>query len=317
MDTIVSLVPKKSKKLSKMNFKRNMSLLFMTVPFFIIVVIFLYVPLWGWSMAFVNYYPGVSIFKSVFVGLKYFSRLFGGGSEFPIVLRNTLVLSFLGILISPLTVILALMLNEVKNALFKRIVQTLSSFPNFVSWVIVYSLFFSILSVEDGVLNIGLLKFHVLSHPIDFLGTPQISWLLQTFITFWKNVGWGAIIYIAAIAGIDSELYDAAKVDGAGRLAQMWNVTVPGILPTFFVLLVLNIGNLLSAAGGFEQYFVFHNALVHTQIEVLDTYAYRMGMELNDFSLSTAAGIFKTFISVFLLFFANKLHKKVMGHPII
>jgi ABC-type polysaccharide transport system permease subunit len=225
-------------------------------------------------------------------------------------------LSLLGILASPLTAILAIMLNEVRNKTYKRIVQTLTSFPNFVSWVIVYSLFFSMLSVEDGVLNHFLLSIHIISQPIDFLGNPKVAWLLQTFIGFWKNAGWGAIIYIAAISGIDEQLYEAAKVDGAGRLSQIWHITIPGILPTYFVLLVLGIGSLLSA-GGFEQYFVFHNALVHDYIEVLDTYTYRLGMEVNDFSLSTAAGMFKTIISIILLFGANRLHKKVMGHPII
>jgi ABC-type polysaccharide transport system permease subunit len=292
------------------------SLLCMTVPFFILIVIFSYVPLWGWSIAFIDYSPGIPILESGFAGLKYFFRIFGSTSEFLMVMRNTLVLSGLNMLVSPLIVILAVMLNEVRSSPVKRVVQTVSSFPNFVSWVIVYSLFFSMLSVEDGVVNNALLKLGLMSQPVDFLGTPQSAWMLQTFATFWKNAGWNAIIYIAAIANIDIELYDAAEIDGAGRLDRIWHITVPGILPTFFVLFILGIGNLLSA-GGFEQYFIFHNALVHDYIEVLDTYTYRVGMQVNDFPLATAAGIFKTLVSIVLLIFANKLHKKTMGYPII
>lgn len=303
-------------KPTKNRLKHSMPLLLMTVPFFLLVVVFAYLPLWGWSIAFVDYMPGVSILESGFAGFKYFSRIFSSTSEFLMVMRNTLVLSFLSLLTSPLTVILAIMLNEVRSKAYKRVVQTLTSFPNFVSWVIVYSLFFSMLSVEDGVLNNVLINLHIISTPMDYLGNPDIAWLLQTFTTFWKNAGWSAIIYIAAISGIDEELYEASKVDGAGRLSQIIHITVPGILPTFFVLLVLGIGNLLSA-GGFEQYFVFHNALVHEYVEVLDTFTYRIGMEVNDFPLSTAAGMFKTVVSVILLFIANKLHQKTMGHPII
>lgn len=300
----------------KKEFHSYFPLLVMTVPFFVLVLVFAYVPLWGWAMAFTNYLPGVSIFETGFVGFKFFGRLFSSSSEFLMVLRNTLVLSVLTLISSPLVVLLAIMLNEVKNGPFRRVVQTLTSFPNFVSWVIVYSLFFSMLSVEDGILNKMLLSTHLITRPIDFLGNPDITWALQTFISFWKNAGWGAIIYLAAIAGIDSELYEAAKVDGAGRFTQILHITIPCILPTYFVLLVLGIGNLLSASG-FEQYFMFHNALIHKYIEVLDTYTYRVGMQVNDFSLSTAAGMFKTSVSVILLFGANKLHKIFMGYPII
>lgn len=288
----------------------------MTVPFFVLVLLFSYVPLWGWTMAFTDYSPGVSIFETGFSGLKYFFRIFGNGSDFFMVMRNTIVLSLLLMITSPLAVILALMINEVRFSPLKRIIQTVTSFPNFISWVIVYSMFFYMLNVGDGIANNFLLKLGLVTKPIDFLGTPQYAWMMQTFVTFWKGAGWGAIIYIAAIANVDLELYDAAQIDGAGRLARIWHITIPGILPTFFVLYILGIGNFLSA-GGFEQYFIFHNPLVHNYIEVLDTYSYRVGMEVNDFSLATAAGIFKTVISIGLLAIANTLHKKAVGYTII
>lgn len=302
---------------NRSSLKRNFPLLCMTVPFFLLVVVFAYGPLWGWAIAFTDYSPGVSIFQTGFTGLKYFARIFGNTSEFLMVMRNTLVLSLLSLLTSPLVVLLAIMLNEVRSNTFKRVVQTLAAFPNFISWVVGYSLFFAMMSVDDGLINNLLLKSGLLTRPVDFLGESQYAWFLQTFASFWKTAGWSTIIYIAAITGIDRELYDAANVDGAGRFGKIRHIIIPGILPTYFVLLILGIGNILSAGGGFEQYFVFHNALVHDYIEVLDTYTYRLGMEMNDFPLATAAGIFKTVVSVILLFGANRIHKIAVGHPII
>lgn len=295
--------------------RKALPLLCMTVPFFILIIVFNYVPLWGWSMAFINYSPGISIFKSDFIGLHNFLRLFDVDSQFLIVMRNTLVLSFLNLLATPLPIILAIMITEVKNNAFKKTIQTVVSFPNFVSWITVYSLFFVFLSVDDGILNSILIKLNMINTPMDILANPDFAWPLQTFASIWKSIGYSAIIYIAAISGIDQELYQAAEVDGAGKFRKIWYITVPCIMPTFMVIMVLTIGNLINT--GFDQYYVFSNSLVSERIEVLDTYTYNLGLKQMDYSFATTVGIFKTVVSVILLFAANRLSKWTTGSHII
>ena len=281
----------------------------MTVPFIIIIVVFNYVPLWGWVVAFVDYFPGVSIAESNFAGLKYFIWLFEGGAEFLRVLRNTLVFSILILVTTPVPVVFALLLTEVRKSWCRRSVQTIAALPNFISWIVVYGIFFALLAVDDGMVNNALLRLGVIRQPFDVLGNPSWTWGFMTFAHIWKSTGWGAIIYLAAISAIDPQLYQAARVDGAGRLRQVIHITVPGILPTYSVILVLTVANSLNV--GFEQYFVFHNALNHEVIEVLDTYAYRLGLAQMQFSFATAVGIFKTVVSVILLTFANMVFKRI------
>jgi ABC-type polysaccharide transport system, permease component len=302
---------------SKRRYKNIFPLLCMTVPFFLLVVIFAYVPLWGWSFAFTDFQPGISIFASKFVGLKNFLRLFdiSYGSEFPMVMRNTLALSFIGIATMPIPVAFAIMITELRTRWLKRLIQTVTSFPYFVSWIIVYSLFFAFLSVDDGLINQVLLKVHLISNPTDILANPDVTWLFQTFLGLWKTAGYSAIIYISSIAGIDQELYKAAEIDGAGRFGKIRHITIPGIMPTFSVIMVLTIGNILNM--GFDQYFVFHNPLIHERIEVLDLYTYHMGIINSDYPFATAVGIFKTVVSAVLLFSANMINKKINGKSII
>jgi len=308
-EQLASTVPKR-KKLQR----NGLLLLLMALPFVVLVFIFYYVPLFGWVYAFYNYKPGIPLSQSEFVGLKYFQMALSEGSELGTVLRNTLGLSFLGILTSPLPIAFAIMLSEVRSKTFKKLTQTLTTLPNFVSWVIVFSLFFSIFSVE-GLMNQLLAKFHLIDSPLNPLANPDAAWYMQTAIGIWKGLGWGAIIYLAAITGIDAELYDAAKVDGAGRFQTIWHITVPGIMPTYFVLLLLSISGMLS--NGFEQYFVFMNPLVNEKLNVLDYYLYNVGIVQNDYSYSTALGIFKTIVSILLLFTANLLSKRIRGQSII
>ena len=290
--------------------------LIMTVPFFILVVLFNYVPLWGWVLAFVDYSPGRSIADSSFAGLKYFRQLFDSTSDFGLVLRNTLVLSFLQLLLTPLPVILAIMITNVRKRWYSRLVQTVTSFPHFTSWIIVYSVFFAFFSIDDGALNKLLYStLHWIDEPTNLLADERYSWWLMTFATLWKTAGWTAIIYIAAITGIDQEQYQAAEVDGANRWQQALHITIPGIMPTFIILLLINIGNMLNI--GFDQYYVFHNALVHNRIEVIDTYTYRIGITELNFSYATAAGIFKSFVSITLLFAANRFSRLTTGHSIM
>jgi putative aldouronate transport system permease protein len=299
------------------SFKDRRNLLLMTLPFVILVFSFYYIPLFGWAYSFFNYKPGIPLSKTPFVGLKYFQLLFTeGGVDLARVMVNTLVLSFLAILLSPLPVIFAILLNEVRSQKFKRFIQTTTTLPNFISWVLVYSLAFSMFSSE-GLVSSLLIKAHIINQPLEVLGNERIVWIFQSLLVVWKYLGWNSIIYLASIVGIDSELYDAAKVDGAGRFRSILHITVPGVEATFFVLLLLQISSLLSAGSALDQYLVFYNSLVADKIEVLDYYVYRLGIVAQDYSYATAIGMLKTLISIALLFSVNIVSKKTRGNTII
>ena len=289
-------------------------LLLMGLPCILLVLVFNYGPLFGWAYAFFDYKPGLDLFQSKFVGLKY---IFSAFSDYALlnVLRNTLVLGALSIAASVIPLIFAMFLNEMSSRKLKRIIQTVTTFPNFISWILVFSLFFIFFSAGDGYVNKLLLALGVIPQAINLLADEQAVWPLQTLLSIWKTVGFSAIIYLAAIAGIDPGLYDAADVDGAGRYRKMFHITVPELLPTFFTLLLLGIGNILS--NGFDQYYLFYNHLVSDRILVLDVYLYQVGLGMNLFSLSTALGMIKTVVSILLLFGANGLSRAFRGTAII
>jgi putative aldouronate transport system permease protein len=291
-------------------------LLALVVPFVLFVVMFSYVPILGWSMAFVKYRPGMSIFDCVFVGLENFKRIFTYSNDFPVVMRNTLAMSFLGILTSPLPIALAIAVSQLRSKKYQRTVQTLTSLPNFISWVIIFGISFVFFAIDGGVVNDFLLFLGVIKAPTNALGNNDIVWFFQTALSVWKGVGWTAIIYFGAIAGIDQELYEAAQIDGAGRWKQVLHVTVPGLMPTFVVMLLLSVGSLLSGTS-FEQIYVFHNNLVHQNIQTLDYYVYTMGIKRFDFSISTALGVFNSLVSLILLFTCNFISKKVTDQSIL
>ncbi|MBP1990537.1 ABC transporter permease subunit [Paenibacillus eucommiae] len=230
-------------------------------------------------------------------------------------LKNTFAMSFLGILTSPLPAIFAIFLMEVKAKRLKGLVQTLTTLPNFISWVLVYSLAFAMFSVGDGFINRLLVATHVMDTEINFLASNDHVWLTMLAYSTWKGLGWGAIIYLAAIASIDPEMYEAATVDGAGRFHKIWHITVPGLLPTYFVLLLLQIANFIN--NGFDQYFVFQNPLNKENIEVLDLYVFNQGIVGNGISYATVVSILKTVVSVALLLFANGMSKIIRKESII
>lgn len=295
-------------KLSESNY-----LLLLSVPFVIFIFIFSYVPLAGWIYAFYDFTPGLPLFDSPYVGFKYITTLFSEWSTVSVVMKNTLILSFFGIALTPLPVAFAIMLNEVKNKYFRKIVQTLTTFPNFISWIIVFGLFFSLFSV-DGMLNHLLDKLGIEHEPFNLLGNPDIAWFLQAGLGLWKILGYNAIIYLAAIMSIDPELYDAAKVDGAGRWRCIWHITIPSIATTYFVLLLLAISLVLS--NGFEQFYVFSNPLVADKLQVLDMYVYNMAFMYNQYSYSVAIGIWKTVAGIILFLFSNYLSKRIRGESL-
>jgi len=288
-------------------------LLMMAAPSLIFLVLFFYVPLAGWFIAFHDYKPGYDFFNLEFVGLRYFRMAFSDPA-FPRILRNTLVMSGLSLLTSPLPMVFAIFLAEIRSRATSKVVQISSTLPHFISWVLVYSLAYMIFNTGDGLINRLVMASGLADRPYNFLSNNDIVWLFQTGISIWKNLGFSAIVYIAAIATIDPQLIDAAVVDGAGRLQRIWYVVVPGLLPTYFVLLLLSIGNLLN--NGFEQYYMFYNGLVADKIEVLDYYVYRIGIILKSYPISTAIGITKTIVSVLLLTVANQLAKVLLGRKI-
>lgn len=298
--------------------KSGIILFLMSLPLLIAVFVFSYLPLYGWSYAFFDYHAGMKLKDCAFVGFKFFSSMVDNPvsrEEILRVLSNTFGISFLTILTSPLPVIFAIFLMEMKTKALRGLIQTLTTLPNFISWVLVYSVAWSIFSIEDGFLNRFLMSTHIISTEINFLASSEHVWLTMLAYSLWKTLGWSAIMYIAAITSIDSEQYEAAMVDGASRFQRMWHITVPGILPTYFVLLLLSIANFIN--NGMEQYYLFENPLNKSSIEVLDLYVYNMGMVGQNISYSTAVGVLKSLVSVSLLFFANGLSKVIRKESII
>ncbi|WP_414859261.1 ABC transporter permease [Paenibacillus haidiansis] len=289
----------------------------MALPFLILAFLFCYLPLYGWIYAFYDYRPGIPLSVSEFVGFNWFTSMFSNEvqrQEIIRVLRNTFAISSLNIATSVLPVIFAVFLVELRSTRFKKIVQTLTTLPNFISWVLVYSFAFMLFSVDNGFLNNFLLDMGWVSKPLNILASDDHTWMTMTLWSVWKGLGWGAIMYIAAITGIDQEIYEAARVDGAGRFRLMWHVTVPGLMPTFFVLLLLSIGNFIN--NGMEQFYVFQNAMNTNHIEVLDLYVYNIGMTNSNFGFATAVSMLKSLVSLFLLFIANTLSKVIRGDSI-
>lgn len=284
------------------------------LPFLVFVILFSYVPLFGWSIAFFQYTPGSSLSAENFVGLKYFRQFFMDTVDMWRVIKNTLIFAVLGLVTMPLPMIFAILLNEVPHKGFSKFVQSITTFPNFISWVIVYSLAFSLFSTE-GVINSILMGMGIISKPTNVLSSTSAVYWFQTCLGIWKGLGWSSIVYLAAISGIPQELYEAASVDGAGRFQQMLHVTLPGIAETFIVLLLLSIGNFISV--GFDQYFIFQNPVTLKRLEVLDLYVYRLGLINKSYSYSTAIGMIKSLISLVMIFGTNQLAKKIRGNSII
>ncbi|HIW31945.1 MAG TPA: ABC transporter permease subunit [Candidatus Paenibacillus intestinavium] len=293
-------------------------LLLYASPFLILVFVFSYFPLYGWTYAFFNYRVGFPLLETEFVGFKWFTSIINNEvqvKEVTRVMRNTFGISILGILTSVLPVIFAVLLVEVKTNWYKRMVQTLTTLPNFISWVLVYAIAFMLFSVDNGIVNKLMIELGFQEKAVNYLASPDFIWIKMTLWNIWKTLGWSAILYIAAITSIDQELYDAAKVDGAGRFRLMWHITLPGVMSTFFVLLLLSIANFMN--NGLEQYFVFQNSLNKDSIEVLDLYVYNTGLVGYNFSFATAVSMLKSFVSIFLLFVANQLSKWVRGESVI
>jgi len=287
----------------------------MSFPFLALVFVFQYLPIWGWVTAFQRYKPTRDFWHQQWVGLQWFIEIFGD-PRFWLALRNTFGMSVLSLLVNfTVPILFAILLNELRGRWFKRTVQTVSYLPHFVSWVVVSGMVYMMLSTDGGVVNQLLISLGLLKEPLQFMAKPEWFWGVVTLSDLWKELGWNAIIFLAAITAIDPQLYEAAKVDGAGKLRQIWHVTLPGIRNVVVVLLILSIGGILSI--GFEKQFLLGNPVVVDFSQVLDLYALNQGINQGRYSYGTAIGMLNSLVSLTLLFAANRAFRKYTGQSVV
>ena len=288
------------------------------LPFLILVALFSYFPLYGWIYAFHDYRPPFPITNETFVGFKWFATIVNNPVRLKNVLRvlrNTFAMSGISLFFSWFPMVFAVFLNEIKNKPFRKFVQTVTTLPNFISWVLVFAFAFTLFGT-NGAVNSLLQELGLISKPISFLKSTDHIWFKMWLWLTWKNAGWAAIMYLAAISGIDEQMIEAAKVDGATRMQIIWHITIPSLLPTYFVIVMLNLANFLS--NGMEQYYVFQNAFNQDYIEVLDLYVYNMATSgVGMYPLSTAISILKSVVSVVLLCVTNTASKLIRGEGFI
>lgn len=288
-------------------FKRQKVLMFWAAIFVIYGVIFYYLPLGGWVIAFQNYKPALGMFKSEFVGFQKFQQLFSD-SSFLEVIRNTLAMGVINLVLTFVAaIVFAILLNEIRMKFAKKAVQTISYLPHFLSWIVVTGILRDILS-GTGIVNELLMKVGATDQAINFFANPDYFWWIVGFSNVWKETGWNAIIYLAAITAIDPSLYEAAAIDGAGRWAKIRHIILPGIRPTVMILLLMNVGNVLNA--GFEIQYLLGNGLVQSVSQTIDIYVLKWGISQGDYAIGTAAGIFKSFVSIVLIVLANQFAKR-------
>ena len=309
----LSGVPNKKSLWKKV--KRQKVLLMMLLVCVIWVLMFCYAPMWGWYLAFVKYKPGHPIFSSAFVGWNNFYRFLVTSMDFVRVIRNTLVVNIGSLAISmPMEIALAIVIYELRFKVFKRVVQTISYLPFFISWVIIGGIFFQFLSM-NGVINSLLINAGLIKEPILFLGLPGMSWPILISTRVWKELGYSTIVYLGAMGAIDPGLYEAAYVDGAGRWKRIWHVTLPALIPTISVLLILAAGSLIN--GAFDQVYVFQNTANLATCDTIDTMVYRVGLQNGDYSYATAVGIFNSVCSFILLISVNTIVRRINGRSLI
>lgn len=325
--TIITLIvlPKVDKEM-KCEMETRFRLFIMFIPFALLAFVFCYLPLWGWRYAFFDYRAGDTLSMDKFVGFKWFTYLFQNEATRKDIVRvmiNTLAMSGLGIATSWVPLVFAVFLTEIKTKWFRKMVQTFTTIPNFISWILVYTIALAIFST-DGFINTFANQVVVFVQNlgldwswtnVNYLMGDNFTWIKMLVWGLWKGIGWSAIIYIAGIAGIDQQLYEAATVDGAGRFQKIWNVTLPGLIPTYMVMLLMAVAGCLS--NGLDQYLVFSNPSNMRHMEVLDLYVYNLGFEGGSIPLSTVIGMAKSIISVVLLFIANSISKLVRGESIV
>lgn len=300
------LKPKKNKTLKYV--KENIWLYILLLPVLTYIVIFKYLPMFGIVIAFQNFNFVDGILGSEWIGLDNFRVLFSSDGEFWKILSNSLILSVYNLLFGfPLPIIVAILLNEIRNKVFLRFSQTAIYLPHFISWVVISGMVMNFLSPNGGIVN------HIITalggEPIGFMTNPKYFRSILVISTIWKETGWGTIIYLAAITGIDQELYEAADIDGANRLQKMLHITLPSLKGTIVVLFIMRLGNILD--NGFEPVFLLHNTLTLDVADVFELYTYRMGIQLGQYGYSTAVGIFKSIVGFVLIMTSNTIVRKM------
>ncbi len=297
---------------SKLKFKRftnQLDIQTMVWPGIIFLFIFSYMPMYGILIAFKDYSIASTVAESDWVGFKYFQQ-FLVNENFIRALRNTVALNMIGLAIGfPAPLIFALLLNEVRNQKFKRITQTISYLPHFLSWVIYGGLMLSLFSLDAGVVNDVLVRTGLIERSIFWWGEPRYFWVLAILTNMAKSIGWGAILYLAAIAGVDGQLYEAAVIDGASRLQRTRHVTIPGITGTIVILMIFTIAN--SFNYGFDQIWILQNNINVSMSEIIDTYVYKTGLAQLRFSYAAAVGVSRSVVAMILLVIANYTSKKI------
>ena len=283
-------------------------LILMSLPFVLYMILFRYVPLWGWTMAFQDYSPYKKFADQTWVGWHWFQELFKS-KEFLLSLRNTVCMSLISTVLGYITaIVIAVFLNEVRHVGIKRFVQTVSYLPHFLSWIIVTSLVANVLSVEDGILNNILMSLKIIDAPVSWISVPRYFWNIIGWTYVWKEVGWNTIVYLGAMTAIDPCLYEAAQIDGCGRLRKIWHITLPGIKPTIIIMMIMSAGHILDS--NFEMPYLLQNGMIQDVAETIDIYVLKYGFKLFNFSLATAAGIFKNAVNIILLLIANTIAKR-------
>jgi putative aldouronate transport system permease protein len=299
----------KTNSRSWMNLARHKYVYLLALPGVLYFIVFKFAPMWGLVLAFTEYNPYAGISGSEWVGMKHFVELFSD-PNFYIMLRNTFAINIFGLIFMfPVPIVLSVMLNEVRHEAFKRFNQSIVYLPHFLSWVVVVSLTFFILSSDVGIVNKVITGWG--HESVAFLSNPNYFWALLTAQNMWKEAGWGTIIFLAAMAGVDPQRYEAAVVDGASRWRQIWHITLPAIRPTIIILLILRLGHMADV--GFEQVLLMMNPLVSSVGEVFDTYAYSIGVLQGKVSIGVTVGMFKGVVGLVLVMVSNYIVKK-MGH---
>lgn len=284
----------------------------MLLPGFALTALLAYFPMGGLYMAFSNYRLGFSLFEADFAGLRHFIQVLRDSSDILNILRNTLAMNIISLVVNLVAALLfAIVLNEVANRKIRRTIQTISFLPFFLSWVVVYNILQVFLAGQSGIVNVVLKDLGIIEEGIGFLSDPKYSWGLVVFSNLWKTLGYNAVIFLAAIAGIDTTLYEASSIDGADRLQRIWHITLPMLMPTFQILLILNVGWIF--ASNFDQYYLFTNSMNRPTMEVFDMYIYRFGLRQLDFSYATAVGILRSLAGFILLIIVNQVSKRIEG----
>ncbi len=292
--------------LSRSGAWKHRYLFLLMLPGLVYFLVFKYAPLWGVLISFQDYSPYRGFWHSDWVGFKHFARFFSH-PDFYLLLRNTVAINLFNLVFFfPLPIILSLLLNELRSELYKRVLQSIVYLPHFLSWVIIFGMTYLFLSQQNGLVN--QLIAHFGGETVGFMTDSRLFWPLLTLQSIWKEAGWGTVIFLAAIAGVDTQQYEAAVMDGANRFRQMWHITLPAIRNVVVILLILRMGNIMDA--GFEQVFLMMNGAVSQVADIIDTYVYRAGIQQGEFSYSTAVGLFKSLIGFVMALSANRLAKR-------